>query len=144
MAELKTQPHDGSVTEFLDSVDNESRREDAYRLLNMITEATGESPVMWGSSIVGFGRYRYRYASGRTGEWFVIGFSPRKSNLTLYTMGCFSEFKELLNRLGNVRSGKACVYLPRLDKIDIDVLQELIEKSVTAARELDISQDQCK
>jgi hypothetical protein len=130
MAPLKTQPTDQRVVDFLNSVSNDKRREDSFKVLALMQEVTGEDPIMWGSSIIGFGCYQYKYASGRDGEWFVTGFAPRKQALTLYIMSGFSEYDELLNKLGKHTIGKACLYIKKLEDIDMDVLRELIEKSV--------------
>jgi len=130
MAELKTQPTDESVTAFLNSVSNEKRREDSFKVLALMSEITGEEPIMWGSSIIGFGCYQYKYASGRPGEWFVTGFAPRKQALTLYIMSGFSEYDELLAKLGKHTTGKACLYIKKIEDVYMDVLRELIEKSV--------------
>ena len=96
MAELKTQPNDGSVEAFLESVDNPRRREDSFTVLDLMKCVTGEDPVMWGPAIIGFGTYHYKYESGREGDWFVAGFSPRKQSLTLYIMGGFSRHEEFM------------------------------------------------
>lgn len=130
MAELKTQPTDQGVTDFLNSISNEKRREDCFRVLALMQEVTGEEPIMWGSSIVGFGSYHYKYASGREGDWFITGFAPRKQALTLYIMSGFSEYDDFLGKLGKHTTGKACLYIKKLEDVDIDVLRELIEKSV--------------
>lgn len=130
MAENKTQPTDASVTAFLDAVENETRRSDARRVLELMREVTGEEPRMWGPGIVGFGDYHYRYESGREGDWFLTGFSPRKANLVLYIMSGFPRHAELMERLGKHRTGKSCLYVNRLDDLDLDVLRELIRRSV--------------
>jgi hypothetical protein len=130
MAELKTKPNDGSVEDFLNSVENDRRREDSFKVLELMKEVTGEEPNMWGSSIVGFGSYRYKYASGREGEWMAIGFSPRKQSLTLYIMDGFGEYDALLEDLGKHRTGKSCLYINKLDDVDMEVLRDLVQKSV--------------
>ena len=130
MAELKTKQTSQSVDEFLSAVADEQRRKDSRTVLRIMKEVTGEKPKMWGSSIVGFGSYHYKYASGREGHWFLTGFSPRKQNLTLYIMAGFSRYNELLRKLGKHKIGKSCLYIKRLDDIDIDVLTELVEQSV--------------
>lgn len=130
MAELKTQENDASVEEFLGRAAEGSRREDCDTLVRLMQAATGVAPRMWGPSIVGFGKYRYRYASGREGEWPVIGFSPRKTDLTLYIMPGFERFEELMGRLGKFRTGKSCLYVKKLENVDLAVLRELIEVSV--------------
>ena len=130
MSDNKTVPHDGSVTEFLSSVDNDRRREDAFALLKIMQEETGEEAVLWGPSIVGFGSYHYRYASGREGDFLATGFSPRKQNLVVYVMSGFDGFAELMGRLGRHKTGKSCLYLNRLGDVNEEVLRELIRRSV--------------
>ena len=137
MPELKTKPNDGDVQAFLAPGADEGRRGDAV-VCSLMEEITGEPPTMWGSSLVGFGRYRYRYGSGREGEWFVVGFSPRKQNLTLYIMDGFAAYQELLGRLGKHSTGKACLYLKRLDDADHEVLRSLIAQSVEHVRARDL------
>lgn len=127
MAELKTRPTPASVTDFLDAIPDEARRTDCYALAEMMGEA-GE-PRMWGESIVGFGSYDYRYASGRTGTWFRAGFSPRKRALTVYLMVDLETQKEALAALGRHRRGKGCLYIRRLADIDKQVLEDLIRSS---------------
>jgi hypothetical protein len=130
VAENKTQPTDASVTAFLDAVEDETRRSDARRVLELMRDVTGEEPRMWGPSIVGFGDYHYRYESGREGDWFLTGFAPRKANLVLYIMSGFPRHAELMERLGKHRTGKSCLYVNRFDDLDLDVLRELIRRSV--------------
>ena len=130
MSELKTRQNDGDVDAYLDSVENPKRREDARRILTLMREVTGEPPKMWGSSIVGFGSYHYVYASGREGDWPVVGFAPRKQNLVLYIMPGFARYESLLARLGKHRTGKSCLYVKKLDDIDADVLEALVRESV--------------
>jgi hypothetical protein len=134
MAELKTKPQDTSVDAFLQSVSDERKRQDSYALLQLLQEITDESPRMWGDSIVGFGDYRYVYASGREGDWFVTGFSPRKQNLTLYVMGGFEPHAELLARLGKHKLGKGCLYINKLQDVDQAVLRDLMTTTVAEAR----------
>lgn len=131
MSDMKTQRNEASVEDFLNSVEHETRREDSFTVLEMMKKITGEEPAMWGDSIVGFGSYHYTYASGREGDWFVTGFSPRKQSLTLYLMYGFEEFEELLTKLGKHKVGKACLYINKLADIDLKVLEELIRKSIT-------------
>jgi hypothetical protein len=130
MTQPKTQKTDASVEEFINSVTNEKKREDSFAILDLMREVTGEEPSMWGTSIVGFGAYRYKYASGREGEWPAVGFSPRKQNLTLYIMTGFDEYESLLSDLGKHKTGKACLYINKLKDVDQKVLRELIERSV--------------
>jgi len=126
MTELKTSKNAASVTEFLDAVPDPERRADALAVCALIREATGAEPAMWGGSIVGFGAYRYKYASGRQGDWPAVGLSPRKAALTLYLSSGFDGAEELLGRLGPHSIGKSCLYLKRLSAIDQDVLRELV------------------
>lgn len=130
MAELKTKRNKGSVETFLNSFPNEKKRQDSFTILDLMKQVTGEEPEMWGGSIVGFGSYHYKYASGREGNWFVTGFSPRKQNLTLYIMSGFDEYDQLLSRLGKHKIGKSCLYINKIEDIDQNVLKELVEKSV--------------
>jgi hypothetical protein len=132
MAELKTKPTQVDVLDFLGKLSDDQRRNDCLVVLELMKAATGADPLMWGASIVGFGRYQYRYESGRTGEWPVIGFSPRKNDLTLYIMPGFDRYESLLARLGKHKTGKSCLYLKRLSDVDLVVLKELIEESVKA------------
>ena len=117
-------------------MENERRREDSFVVLEMMKRLTGEEPTMWGSSIVGFGSYHYRYASGREGNWPRIGFSPRKQSLTIYVMPGFSRYDDLLSRLGKHRTGKSCLYVNKLADVDMDVLEELMRGSLDAMREM--------
>lgn len=130
MAKLKTQPTRISVDAFVQKITDAKKRADTKALVAMMTEATKAEPVMWGASIVGFGSYRYAYASGRTGDWPVIGVSPRAQNLTLYIMPGFAEFSDLLEKLGPHSTGKSCLYVKRLSHIDIPTLKKIVPKSV--------------
>lgn len=130
----RTRPEAHDVTAFLDSVDNPQRREDAHALLALMRTATCCEPAMWGASIVGFDRYRYRYESGREGEWFVVGFSPRRQALVLYVMPGFDGYADLLSRLGRFSTGKSCLYLKRLSDVDPAVLEALVRASVADMR----------
>lgn len=134
MAELKTKPSGESVELFLETVE-ESRRQDCYDLLQIMLEVTGASPMMWGSRIVGFGSYRYRYASGRSGEWFVTGFAPRKNGLTLYLTDGLDRHPDLLARLGKHTAGRGCLYIKRLADLDRAVLRQLIMTAEAGLRE---------
>lgn len=134
MAALKTRPTNASVDAFLDGVDPDDRREDARRLLAMMQRVTQEPPRMWGDRIVGFGSYHYRYASGREGDWPLVGLSPGKRNLTLYIMPGFDDYQPLLARLGKHRTGKSCLYLNKLQGIDMRALEDLIRQSVADMR----------
>ncbi len=135
MAELKTKENDASVDEFIDAVSDETKRADARAVCALMAEATGEPARMWGASIVGFGHYHYRYASGREGDWFLVGFSPRARNLTLYVMPGFANYGELLERLGKHKTGKSCLYVNKLADVDEAALRELVFESVAFMRE---------
>lgn len=141
MAKLKTRPHDGDVEAFLDGVEDESRRRDAYEILALMKRVTGEDPRMWGPSIVGFGSYRFEYESGREGDWFLAGFSPRKQALTLYIMSGFAEHDALLAKLGEHKTGRSCLYVKRLDDVDTAVLEELVRRSVAHVSKRDAGDD---
>ena len=130
MAELKTVPTKTSVDKFLKGITDEKKRADCYQILKMMEKATKSKPKMWGTSIVGFGETHYVYESGREGDWFITGFSPRKQNLTLYVMGGFHQFEELMKKLGKHSTGKGCLYINRMEDVDAKVLKELITKSV--------------
>ncbi|MFN0060483.1 MAG: DUF1801 domain-containing protein [Planctomycetota bacterium] len=129
MAELKTKQNAASVEKFLDSIEEESRRDECKQLLTLMRKVTKHEPKMWGGSIVGFGSYQYKYDSGRSGEWFVTGFSPRKQNLTVYIMAGFGE-PQLIKKLGKFKTGKCCLYLKKLADVDVPTLTKLIQKSV--------------
>jgi hypothetical protein len=126
----KTRATTASVTVFLESV-GEDRREDCKTLLRIMKKATRAAPRMWGPSIVGFGSYRYEYDSGREGDWFLAGFSPRKQDLTIYITSGFDRHEALLARLGKHRTGKSCLYVKRLADIDLGVLEALVSASIT-------------
>jgi hypothetical protein len=130
VAELKTKPTDQSVEIFLNSIEDDKKRADAFAILALMKEVTGEEPKMWGDSIVGFGSYHYRYATGREGDYFLTGFSPRKKNLTLYIMAGFDQYEALLNRLGKYKTGKSCLYVNKLEDIDLQTLRKLVKQSV--------------
>ena len=130
MAELKTKRTDSSVKAFLDKVTDESRRRDCQALVRLMKRAVKAEPKMWGPAIIGFGDYRYKYASGRENDWFLVGFSPRKQDLTLYIMAGFDRFDALLATLGKYKTGKSCLYIKRLSDIDLSVLEALIVASV--------------
>lgn len=135
MSDLKTKPTDASVAKFLHGVEHEKRKQDALVVNEMMERITGEKGRMWGASIVGFGSYHYKYASGREGDWMMTGFFPRKSALTLYIMPGYGEFDDVMARLGKHRTGKSCLYLNKLEDVDLAVLEELIVKSVHWMRE---------
>ncbi len=126
----KTQKNTASVQDFLNSVEDERKREDSFTILELMRDLTGHEPVMWGASLVGFGTYHYKYESGREGDFFLVGFSPRKANLTLYIMAGFSEYESLMEKLGKYKTGKSCLYIKRLEDVDLPTLKELIKRSV--------------
>lgn len=130
MAEPKTKPTDRDVEDFLNSVEDEKKRQDSFTILRLMEEATGEEPQMWGDSIIGFGLYKYKYASGREGEWFLTGFSPRVQNLTLYIMSGFDQYDVLLDQLGKYKTGKSCLYINKIEDVDLQTLKDLVEQSV--------------
>ncbi|SRR5690606_16389435 len=136
MAEAKMKLNDGDVQAFLNSVENEQKRADSFTVLRLMQEVTGEEPKMWGDSIVGFGSYHYKYASGREGDAPRVGFSPRKQNLTLYVMTGSEREDALLERLGKHTTGKSCLYVKRLSDVDQGVLRELVEECVARMDEL--------
>lgn len=134
MAENKTQPTDQNVDEFINGLQDEQQRQDSQAILGMMQEVTGEKPVMWGEAIVGFGRYDYKYASGRSGTWFLTGLAPRKRNMSLYIMAGFDRYPELMERLGKYKTGVGCLYINRLQDVDFNVLRELVTQSVAQMR----------
>lgn len=135
MAELKTKENDGDVSAFIEAVTPVRRRDEARQLHDMMARVTGCDARMWGASIVGYGRYHYENVSGREGDWFLTGFSPRKQALSIYIMPGFSAYGDLMGRLGKHRTGKSCLYLTRLENADPAVLEELIRASVAEMRD---------
>lgn len=135
MAENKTQPTQIDVDDFVHAVANPGRREDALRVLEMMRRITGTEPEMWGATLVGFGRYHYRYESGREGDFFRLGFSPRKAKLVVYIMPYTDAFDALLAKLGPYKMGKSCLYLGRLNKVEMTVLEEILTLSWTLMAE---------
>lgn len=130
MAALKTQPNDQSVADFIDSIEPEWKRNDARELLTLLEKITGEKPVMWGDSIVGFGNYHYKYKTGREGDWFLAGFSPRKTSMTIYIMGGFEGQEEHLEKLGKHKKSVGCLYVKKLTDIDLNILEQMTKKSI--------------
>ena len=129
MAELKTKKNEASVEDFINAVEHEGKRNDSFEILEMMKQITGEKPRMWGASIIGFGDLHYKYASGREGDWFKVGFSPRKANISLYISGCdVSMHEKLLAKLGKHKTGKGCLYINKLADVDKEVLKEMIEE----------------
>lgn len=134
MAENKTVETEAEVEAFLNAVADERRRADSFAILKLMQDVTGEEPKMWGDSIVGFGRYHYRYASGREGDFMLVGFAPRKQNLSLYIISGFDGFDDLRARLGKHKVGKSCLYVNKLSDVDQDALREMIRRSVAQMR----------
>lgn len=126
---LKTTQNDNNVQAFLEGVAHEKRREDSLVVLDMMKNITDQEPKMWGSSIVGFDHYHYKYDSGREGDFFKVGFSPRKQSLTIYVMPGFTRYEELMEQLGKYKTGKSCLYINKLEDVDLDVLRQLIKES---------------
>lgn len=136
MYELKTKENDNSVIEFIEQVENSKKREDAYRLLDIFTETTGYKAKMWGTSIIGFGSYHYKYATGHEGDAPLVGFSPRKTNFSLYFATGDTERDVLLQEFGKHKAGKSCVYINKITDIDVEVLKKLIQQSIRFLREM--------
>lgn len=135
MYEQKTKETDSNVTAFIETVENPKKRDDAYALLNIFTETTGFPGKMWGSSIIGFGSYHYKYKSGHEGDAPLVGFSSRKANISLYFATGDTDREVLLTRFGKYTAGKGCVYIKRISDIDVEVLKELITQSVVFLKE---------
>ncbi|HWO57631.1 MAG TPA: DUF1801 domain-containing protein [bacterium] len=131
MAELKTKKTDASVAKFLNGIADEQTRADCLALVDIMRQITKSEPKMWGSSIIGFGDYRYKYASGREGDWFLTGFSPRKTEISFYITGCLEGDSKALATLGKYKSGKGCLYVKRLADIHLPSLKTLIRESVS-------------
>ncbi len=130
MADLKTTRTGESVDAFIQGIADDTRRQDCLKLVDLMRRAASAEPEMWGSGIVGFGSYHYVYASGREGDWFLVGFAPRKRDLTVYLTQGFDRFGGVLARLGKYRTGKGCLYIKRLTDVDLEVLEELVSASV--------------
>lgn len=130
MSENKTKATTASVDAFIDSIPNEKKRNDSKVILQMMYEVTGEKPKMWGGSIIGFGDIHYKYASGREGDWFKIGFSPRKQNISLYLSQVYMSDNEELKKLGKHKTGKSCLYINKLEDVDKEVLRKMMEESL--------------
>lgn len=135
MAELKTRPTGASVDDFLDGISKEQTRKDCIAIADMMRQATQQEPVMWGTSIVGFGNVHLKYASGRELDWMIVGFSPRKQNITLYLPGSVASYAGLLEKLGKHKTGAGCLYIKTLQDIDTEILKQLLRQSVRAAAE---------
>jgi hypothetical protein len=128
--ELKTKKNDADVDSYLDAVEDEKKKSDSFELLKKMKEISGEEPKMWGSSIIGFGSYSYKSKSGIEGEWFIIGFAPRKKNISIYLMQGFDQHKDLMEKLGKFTTGKGCLYINSLKDVDNKVLEELFRRAI--------------
>lgn len=128
---MKTVPNNTDVNTFINEIENAQRKKDCLELNIHLSKWTGCEPILWGTSIVGYGSYHYKYASGREGDFMLTGFSPRKQNLTLYIMSGFSRYPELMEKLGPHKTGKSCLYLKKLSDVDLNILEELVKESVT-------------
>jgi|SRR5215208_4481931 len=133
MAELKTKKTEASVDDFLNGLSSEQTRQDCFEIATIMKQVTKEEPKMWGSSIVGFGSVHLKYATGRELDWMLIGFSPRKQNLTLYIPGSLDTYADLLERFGKHKTGGGCLYIKTLKDVDTKVLKELIQRSIKVA-----------
>lgn len=130
MAEAKTKPTEQSVDTFIDNLSEEQVKADCKTLVKLMSKITGAPPKMWGSSIIGFGTYHYKYSSGHEGDSCLAGFSPRKQNITIYAMLGIDDFSDLLNKLGKHKTGKGCLYIKRLSDVDLQILEKVIKRSV--------------
>lgn len=131
----KTQPTPTSVAEFIASLDDERRQAECNQLIDLMQQESGKEPVLWGPAIIGFGQYHYRYESGREGDFMRVGFSPRKQNLSIYIIPGFEPYQAVLERLGKHTVGKSCLYIKRLDDVDISALRELVRQSLDDMKE---------
>ena len=136
MSENKTIPTDSSVQTFLDSVEDVQKREDSWTLVHLMQEVTGLPPQMWGTAIIGFGKIHYKYVSGREGDTILVGFSPRKQNMALYSLSGADEYETLLPKLGKYKTGKGCLYISRLKDIDLETLKEMVKQAVEHKRKV--------
>ena len=125
----KTQANKQSVKDFLNSIENEDRKADSFKLLRIMESIAGDKAIMWGDSIIGFGDWHYKYASGREGDWFRIGFSPRKTSISLYTNMYFQGIEDEISKLGKIKTGKSCIYIKSMNAIDENVLKILLQKA---------------
>lgn len=134
MSEPRTRPTDTDPRQVIAAIEHDRRRTDALTVLELMEEVTGEPPVMWGESIIGYGRYRMTYANGREADWMLVGFAPRKTKLVLYIMSGFDAYDDLLTRLGKHKTGASCLYINKLADVNMDVLRELVAASVAHMR----------
>ncbi|MEX0409020.1 DUF1801 domain-containing protein [Aquibium sp. LZ166] len=131
----KTLPTDASVADFVAAIADERRRDEAARIVPILERASGETPRIWGVSMVGFGEYHYKHPGGQQGFWFLTGFAPRKAAMTIYVMPGFEQWPDLMRRLGRFTTSQSCLYLKRLTDVDEAVLEELVRRSVDVMRE---------
>lgn len=131
----KTQPTSTSIAEFIESLKDERRQSECNQLVELMREESGQEPVLWGPAIIGFGQYHYRYESGREGDFMRVGFSPRKQNLSIYIIPGFKPYQAVLERLGKHKLGKSCLYIKRLEDVDISALRELVRQSLVDMNE---------
>lgn len=130
MPEMKTKENEANIKEFLNTIENEQRKLDCFQLYDLMQEVTGKAGKMWGDSIIGFGSYHYKYDSGREGDWFLTGYSPRKQNLTIYIVSGFLNYQDLMKDLGKYKISSSCLYVNRLEDLNIETLKHLIKRSV--------------
>ena len=130
MAKLKTRPEENDPVEYLNAIEDDTKRKDCLRLMEIMEQCSGEKAKMWGKDIVGFGTYRYKYASGREGDWMLTGFSPRKQNISVYLMCGVDNIDEILKGLGKYKNGKSCLYIKKMADINEEKLREAIVQSI--------------
>lgn len=136
MAETKTKPTSADVQNFIDSLESERQRDDSREIIKIMKKASGFEPVMWGGTMIGFGSYHYKYASGHEGDSFLVGFSPRKGKISLYVMGAIMHSHDILKNFGKHKAAKGCVYINKLSDIDTSVLEEMVKGSVENLQKL--------
>ena len=136
MTDGKTKPTDKNVKEFLNKIEDPIKQEDSFTILELMKEVTQEEPVMWGDSIVGFGKHHYKYPTGIEGDSFLTGFLPQEQSLRVYIMPGFDNYDQLLNKLGKFKTGKSCLYINNLKDVNMDILKEIISKSVKHTQKL--------
>lgn len=129
MSENKTKLTKVNVNDFVNQIEDPVQKEDTLKIIHVMQEITGEEPKLWGDSIIGFGEYRYKYASGREGDWFLTGVSPRKNNTSLYLSYGYENHTDLMDKLGKYKTGKACLYIKKLEDVNEAILKELISRS---------------
>ena len=130
MTELKTKQNESSVNDFIEKIEDPEKKKASKQIMKILETISKNKAKMWGDSIIGFGKYHYKYKSGREGDWMRIGFSPRKQNLTLYIMDGFEKYSELMEKLGKFKTGKSCLYIKKMQDIDINILKELVAESL--------------